>query len=258
MKCDALFFGAHPDDVELTAGGTVARLTQLGYKTGIVDLTHGEAGTRGSGDLRDQEAENAGKVLGISVRINLHLPDTNIENTRENQLKIIKALRTFRPDVIFIPYWEDRHPDHGRASHLCREAAFYSGLRKIETAGDDGNPQDAFRPKRIVYCRARYEYAREHGFPFIVDISDTFHLKMKAVEAYASQFHNPSYQSDEPLTHISTPDFLQVIETKARHYGSLIDKKYGEPFLSREHFGIYDPVQFLHSVGQDLSKLGFS
>lgn len=214
MKCDAMFFGAHPDDVELTAGGTVARLTQLGYKTGIVDLTHGEAGTRGSGDLRDQEAENAGKVLGISVRINLHLPDTNIENTRENQLKIIKALRTFRPDVIFIPYWEDRHPDHGRASHVCREAAFYSGLRKIETNADDGTNQESFRPKRIVYCRARYEYAREHGFPFIVDISDTFHLKMKAVEAYASQFHNPSYQSDEPLTHISTPAFFRLLRPR--------------------------------------------
>ncbi len=257
MKLDAMFFGAHPDDVELTAGGTVARLSALGYRTGIVDLTRGESGTRGSASLREQEAENAAKILRVPIRVNLSLPDANIENTRDNRLKIIELLRLYRPDIVFIPYWEDRHPDHGRASHLCREAAFYSGLQKVETVFGN-QPQSAFRPKRIVYCRARYEYAREHGFPFIVDISDTFHLKMKAVEAYASQFHNPNYRSDEPQTHISTPEFLEVIETKARYYGSLIDKKYGEPFLSREHFGVYDPLQFLHTVGQDLSKLGFS
>lgn len=257
MKLDAMFFGAHPDDVELTAGGTVARLTQLGYVIGITDLTRGETGTRGNAELRLKEADEAAKILGVQVRYNLGYPDTDFFSTREKQIPVIEILRHHRPDIIFIPYWKDRHPDHERASRLCREAAFYAGLRKIETRYD-GVTQNAFRPKRIIYCRARYAFDREDGFPFIVDITDTFHLKMKSVEAYASQFYNPTYQSDEPPTHISTPDFLDSIETKARYYGSLIDTRYGEPFLSREYFGIRDPLKFLHEVGQDLSKLGFS
>lgn len=243
MKLDAMFFGSHPDDVELTSGGTVAKLTQRGYQIGIVDLTRGEAGTRGSAEIRDKEAAEAGKILGVTVRENLEFTDTQIANTRDNQLKIIRILRLYRPEIIFIPYWDDRHPDHVHSSHLCREAAFFSGLRRIESI-HMGQAQDAFRPNQIIYCRARFDFSRESGYPFIVDISDTFALKMKAVDAYASQFHNINYATDEPVTHISTPEFLELIEVRARHFGSLIGARYGEPFLSREIFNLDDPIKF--------------
>lgn len=257
MTLDAMFLAAHPDDVELTAGGTVAKLTRLGYKVGICDLTRGEAGTRGNADLRDREAEEAAKILGVAVRVNLRIPDTQIEVNRENQLKIIEVLRKYRPEYVFIPYWEDRHPDHMRASDVIREAAFYSGLARIVTT-ENGQPQEAFRPKRTLFCAARYDFPRSAGTTIVVDISDTFDVKMKAMEAFSSQFYHPTYQSEEPQTFISTPEFREALEARARHYGSLIDARYGEPFLSVEHLGVSDPIRLLRDSAQDVNKLGFA
>ncbi len=257
MTLDAMFLAAHPDDVELTSGGTVAKLTKLGYRVGICDLTRGEAGTRGSADLRDREAEEAAKILGVTVRENMRIPDTLIESTREHQLKVIQVIRKYRPEFVFIPYWEDRHPDHMRASTLLRESVFYSGLSKIETR-DGSELQEAFRPKRTLYCAARYEFKRMTGTILIVDISDTFETKMKAMEAFSSQFFHPEYKSDEPQTYISTPEFRQKLESRARHFGSLIDAEYGEPFLSLEHIGVRDVIGLLRSGTQDVNKLGFA
>ncbi len=257
VTLDAMFLAAHPDDVELTAGGTVAKLVRQGYKVGICDLTRGEAGTRGNADLRDQEAEAAAKILGVTTRINLKIPDTRIEVNRDNQLKIMQVLRQFRPEYIFIPYWEDRHPDHMRASDVIREAAFYSGLARVETQWE-GKPQEAFRPKRTLFCAARYDFPRSAGTTIIVDISDTFDIKMKAMEAFSSQFYHPTYESREPQTFISTPEFREALEARARHYGSLIDARYGEPFLSIEHLGVADPIRLLRDSAQDVNKLGFA
>jgi len=252
-----MFLAAHPDDVELTSGGTVAKLTSLGYKVGICDLTRGEAGTRGNADIRAKEADAAAKILGVSIRVNLKIPDTQIEINRDNQLKIIQVLRLYRPEYIFIPHWEDRHPDHMRASDLLREAAFYSGLLRIETHSD-GKPQKAFRPKRTLFCAARYDFPRSAGTTIIVDISDTFEIKMKAMAAFSSQFYHPTYKSDEPSTFISTPEFRDTLEARGRHYGSLIDARYGEPFLSVEHLGVADPIRLLRDSAQDVNKLGLA
>jgi bacillithiol biosynthesis deacetylase BshB1 len=257
MILDVLFFGAHPDDVELTAGGTVAKLTRLNYRVGICDLTRGEAGTRGSAELRDREAEEAARLLGVAVRDNLSLPDAEFQNTPENRLHVIRILRKYRPDFVFAPYWDDRHPDHIHASDLVKESVFYSGLAKIVT-DEDGQAQQAFRPKRVLYCPARYEFSKISGTMFIVDISDTFEIKMQAMAAFASQFYNPSYANPEPPTYISTPEFREAIEARARHFGALIDCRYGEPFLSKEYIGIHDPIRILRESGQDINKLGFA
>ncbi|MCB0832313.1 MAG: bacillithiol biosynthesis deacetylase BshB1 [Bacteroidetes bacterium] len=257
MKLDVLFFGAHPDDVELSAGGTVAKLVKLGYQVGICDLTRGEAGTRGSAELRDKEARDAATILGVSERVNCNLPDTVFKNTRENQLKVIEIIRKYQPEFVFVHYWNDRHPDHIHASDLVRESTFYAGLPKIETA-ISGKPQAAFRPRRIIYYAARYEFSRTDGSAFVVDITDTFQTKIKAMEAFSSQFYNPAYQSEEQDTYISTKEFRGVIESRARHYGSLIDAPYGEPFLTQEHLSVPDPIDFFRKGGQDINKLGFA
>ena len=253
MKLDAVFFGAHPDDVELSSGGTIAKLCHLKYSVGIVDLTRGEKGTRVSADLREQEAQQASKLLGAKLRVNLGIADTMIENNKQNQAKVIEFLRTYQPEVIFIPYWDDRHPDHVHTSVLVKESAFYSGLDKIETQ-HEGSLQESFRPKRTLYYVARYEFKPS----FIVDVSEFFEKKMTAVKAYGSQFHNSDYQSDEPETFISRPEFLEAIEARAKHYGSLIDALYGEAFLSKENLSVQDPIGFLREGGQDANKLGMA
>lgn len=257
MKLDALFFGAHPDDVELSAGGTVAKLVALGHKVGICDITRGEAGTRGNAELREREAAEAAKILGVEVRENLGLPDTIFQNDRPNQLKAIQVIRKYRPDYVFCQYWVDRHPDHGHASDLIREASFYSGLTKIETS-ENGKAQSPFRPLKVVYYAARHEFSRLDGHTFVVDISDHLETKMKAMEAFASQFYNPDYRSEEPATYISTPEFRQTIRDRAAYYGSLIDSRYGEIFLVKENMSVSDPIGFFRSGGQDVNKLGFA
>ena len=228
IKLDALFFGSHPDDVELTCGGTVIKLTEDGKKVGICDLTRGELSTRGNNILREKETKKASSLLGISLRLNLKIKDGDIQNNQLNRLKIIKILRQYKPVIVFAPYPNDRHPDHINASNLIREAVYYSGLRKILTTN-----LKEYRPKKIFY----YRHAYDIPVSFIVDISDTFEQKMKVISCYESQFYSTK-KSKEPETFISSKLFLYDIESKARYYGFKIGSEFGEPFYCSENIKI--------------------
>jgi bacillithiol biosynthesis deacetylase BshB1 len=227
MNLDAIVFAAHPDDAELSMGGTIAKLTKNNFKVGIVDFTKGELGTRGTPEIRQQEAFQAAVHLKIAIRENLHIPDGNILNNKENLTKVVMEIRKYKPKIIFAPYFNDRHPDHIDASNLVKRAMFQSGLQKIKTF-DKEVPQTAYRPAHLYYYMQTYTFEPS----FIVDISDSFAQKMKAVEAYSSQFHNP--KSTEPETFISRPDFIRYIESRAGNFGFQIGKSYGEGFYSEE------------------------
>lgn len=228
---DVLAFGAHPDDVELWCGGTICTLTQAGNTVGIVDLTKGELGSRGSASLRQQESEEASHLMSIATRTNLEIPDGNIENSLENRIKVIRAIRGSRPRVILAGAPECRHPDHAAATELIVGAAFYAGLRKIETTGADGAPQEPFRPDHILH----YMQALPFEPTFVVDVSDVWEMRMAAIRAYSSQFFNPAYAAGEaePETFVSTEAFLQWIEARARSLGYAIGATYGEALLYR-------------------------
>lgn len=223
-ELDALFFSAHPDDAELCCGGTIAALNKSGKKTGIIDLTKGELGTRGSVKQRFAEAKKASAILGISARENLGLSDGNITNTLTNRLKVIKAIRKYKPRIIFFPHFHDRHPDHHNTHILVKEAAFYSGLANIKTAG-----LKAYRPLRNIYYMQTYTFEPT----FIFDISDTFKLKMEAVQCYSTQFYSGK-ESKGPETFISSKNFLEFIEARCKFYGFQAGVKYGEAFFTEE------------------------
>lgn len=227
MNLDVLVFAAHPDDAELAMGGTIAKLTKNDFKVGIIDLTRGELGTRGTAETRQKEAFNAAIALKIALRENLGMPDGNIQNSRENLMKVIMAIRKFRPKTIFAPYKNDRHPDHIDASNLIKRAMFSSGLAKIKTF-DKEVPQNHFRPEKLFYYMQTYTFDPS----FIIDISETFDQKMKAVQCYSTQFHNP--KSLEPETFISSPEFINYIKSRAEYYGFAIGRTYGEPFFCEE------------------------
>lgn len=227
MHLDVLVFSAHPDDAELSMGGTIAMLTKNNFKVGLIDLTKGELGTRGTAETRQREAFNAALVLKVALRENLEIPDGNIQINKENIQKVIMTIRKYRPEIIFAPYQNDRHPDHIDASYLVKRAFFYSGLHKIRTF-DKEVPQNPFRPDKLFYFMQTYSFEPT----FIVDISETFDLKMKAIACYETQFHNP--KSMEPETFISRPEFLNYIRSRAEFFGFQIHKKYGEPFFSEE------------------------
>lgn len=229
MKLDFLVFAAHPDDAELSMGGTIAKQINNGSKFGIIDLTQGELGTRGNKDTRAEESALASKVLNISIRENFKIPDGKIVVNDENINKIIVAIRKYRPAIIFAPYFNDRHPDHIDASMLIKRAHFLSGLPKIKTELE-GIEQEAYRAKKIFYFAQTYEFSPT----FIVDITDTFDIKMEAMRAYKSQFYNEGEKNSEPETFISSPDFFDSIIARAKTYGFKIGKKYGEPFYSEE------------------------
>jgi len=235
MHIDVLAFGAHPDDIELTCGGTIVKLGAMGYKTGVIALTQGELGTRGTAEIRAREFEAAGKIMGLSVHKMLDIPDGNVSVTQENKLKVIQEIREYKPRIVFAPYWKVRHPDHGHTSHLVREAAFFSGLKKIDSG------QEAHRPFKVIYYPCRFEFKPS----FVVDISEYHQRKVEAIQAYKSQFHNPEkdkYGDEE--TNISTPEFLEAIITRDKQYGSYIGVKYGESFLVRESMRLDDPIDF--------------
>jgi bacillithiol biosynthesis deacetylase BshB1 len=227
MNLDVLVFAAHPDDAELAMGGTIAKLTFNDLRVGIVDLTRGELGTRGTMEIRQKEAFLAAGILKISVRENLMIPDGDIERKKENLMKIIMAIRKYKPKIIFAPYFNDRHPDHIHTSRLVKEAMFATGLVKVKTFHKEVS-QNAYRPKKLFYYMQTYQFEPS----FVVDISDCFETKMKDVQCYASQFHNP--RSKEPETFISRPEFLHLIESRAMVYGFQIDKKFREPFFCEE------------------------
>ena len=235
MKLDILAIGAHPDDIELGCSGTIITEIRNGKKVGIADLTQGELGTRGSAEIRAQEAAAAAKILGVSVRENLKLPDGFFENNPENQLKLIRIIRKYQPEIVLANAPEDRHPDHGRAAKLISDAAFFAGLRKIETKTDDGNVQEAWRPKYVFhYIQDRYLEPN-----FVVDISDVFDERMKAIAAYTTQFFNNKTENDDtPQSYISTPEFLEGVIARARMMGKRIGVKFGEGFVTEKVIGI--------------------
>jgi N-acetylglucosamine malate deacetylase 1 len=227
-KLDALFFGSHPDDIELTCGGTVIKLVKNGKNVGICDLTRGELSTRGNSMSRKKETDDADKILGIKIRENLKLKDGNIQNSYNNRLKVIRLIRKYKPEIVFAPYPNDRHPDHINVSNLIRESVFSSGLIKIQTPH-----LNAYRPKKVFY----YRHAYDIPISFIVDISETFEKKMKAVRCYESQFYS-SKKGDEPQTYISSKLFIHDIEAKARFFGFRIGVEYGEPYFCYEDLKI--------------------
>ncbi len=232
---DVLAFGTHPDDLEITCGGTLILLARRGYRVGAADLTRGELGTRGTTEIRSRETEAANQILGLALRVNLGFPDGNIESNYENRLSVIRLIRQYRPRLVLAPYWEERHYDHVHASRLVAEAAFYSGLAKIDTG------QPSHRPFRILFYGGRIEFRPS----FVVDISETFAAKMAALRCYRSQFHQEGTPgSGEPETLISTPLAFEVFENLSRHYGAMIGAPHGEPFVLREALELPDPVAF--------------
>lgn len=227
MELDVLVFAAHPDDAEISMGGTIAKLSSAGLKVGVIDLSKGEMGTRGSVDTRKAEAQKASAILNITQRENLGFKDGGLK-FNENYLHIIiSRIRKYKPQFVFAPYFNDRHPDHIGTSQLIKEAFFFSGLPKIVTEEND-KIQNPYRPKKLFYYMQTYEFDPV----FIVDISETFELKMKSILAYSTQFHNP--QSVEPETFISQPNFIKNLEARARVFGFKIGKDYGEPFYCEE------------------------
>ena len=243
-KFDVLAFGAHPDDVELCAGGTIAQMIIDGYKVGIVDLTRGELGSRGTPDLRAKEASNAAKILGATRRVNLGLPDGNIENTLENRLAVVRELRLCQPDIIFIPAPECRHPDHPAGAKLIIDAVFQSGLSKISTSDQHGAEQSAWRPHHVLHYMQSIDF-----FPtLVVDVSRTWKIRNEAVNAYTSQVFNPTYKpsANEPETFISNPAFMEWHEARAKSYGYRIGATFGEPYLYHQGpIGTNDLVSML-------------
>jgi bacillithiol biosynthesis deacetylase BshB1 len=222
---DVLAFSPHPDDAELYCGGTLLLHTLAGRRTGVIDLTRGELSTRGTGESRAEETADATRLLGLDCRENLGIPDGDIVNTAENRLAVVRAIRRWRPAVVLLPWHRDRHPDHEHASVVVREALFAAGLRRVETADDDGTPQEPFRPARAYY----YMLSEDFTPSFIVDISAVFEQKLEAIRAYRTQFHTGE-DTEGPQTYISTPEFLQSLIGRSQRLGFHIGARYGEGF----------------------------
>ena len=241
MKTDILAFGVHPDDVELGCSGTLIASIAQGKKVAVVDLTRGELGTRGTAETRKAEAANAAKVMGVAARENLNMADGFFEINEENIKKVITVIRKYRPEIVLCNAPEDRHPDHGRSSKLVSDAAFFSGLRKIET-NDNGNKQEQWRPHYVFhYIQDRYLKP-----DFLFDISDYFEQKIKTILCYTTQFN--ATDNSEPQTYISTPDFLDVIKSRALMLGKRIGVKYAEGYLTTKMIGIKSFDAFIQNV----------
>jgi bacillithiol biosynthesis deacetylase BshB1 len=219
---DIIFFGAHPDDVELSSGATVAKCVKDGLRAGIVDLTRGEMGTRGTPQTRKREAAAAARILGAAFREQLDFGDGNLQTGREQELQIIEILRRRRPSLVVGPYPDDRHPDHTRTGRIVTEASFYAGLRQLKSK------KGAHRPQTVIY------YLQNYMIPpsFVVDVTAHWQTKMKAIRAFKSQFFDP--KSKGPRTFISDPRFLEMIEARGVHFGALIGAHYGEAFVTKQ------------------------
>ena len=228
MKLDILAFGAHPDDIELGCGATIAKEVSLGKKVGIVDLTRGELGTRGSAELRMIEASNAAKILGVSVRENVGFADGFFTNDKKHQLEIIKMIRKYQPDIVLCNAIDDRHIDHGKGSKLVSDACFLSGLVKIETELE-GKQQEKWRPKHVYH----YIQWKNIAPDFLIDVTGFIHKKQAAVLAYSSQFYDPN--SKEPESPITSKTFIESINYRSRDLGRLIGVEYAEGFTSERY-----------------------
>lgn len=231
MKLDILAFAAHPDDVELACSGTVIKHINAGKKVGVVDLTRGELGTRGTPEIRDQEANNAAKIMGLLIRDNLGFRDVYFTNDEAHQLEVVKKIRQYQPDIVLANAVYDRHPDHSKASQLVSQACFMAGLSKIETA-IDSKAQKEWRPT-AVYHYVQSSYVEPD---FVVDISESWDQKMESIKAYTSQFHNPN--SDEPETFISSSQFLDLINARSLDLGKTIGVSHGEGFTVERVAGV--------------------
>lgn len=230
MPVDLLAIAAHPDDVELTCGGTLVKMKRRGYTFGIVDLTRGEMGTRGTPEIRGAEAARAAQILGAEFRETLDLSDGGLRRGREEELAVIEVIRREKPRLILTPYPEDRHPDHGRAGQLVTDAAFYAGLRKLETA------HSAHRPQQTIYF-STFDARRPD---LLVDVTDVIETRRAAMRAFESQFHKEG--STEPETMLAQKSFLEMIEARAREFGAMINVEFAEGFLSRRPPRIEDLI----------------
>jgi len=231
MKLDILAFGAHPDDVELGCSGTIAKEISLGKKVGIIDLTRGELGTRGSFAIRNAESKKATQILGVAVRENLDMRDGFFINDEAHQLKIIEMIRKYQPEIVLCNAIQDRHIDHGKGSKLVSDACFLSGLRKIETTLN-GESQQAWRPK-VVYHYIQWENIQPD---FVVDISGFIDVKMESIFAYSSQFYDPN--SKEPESPISSKNFLDSVKYRAQDLGRIIGVAHGEGFTVERYLAV--------------------
>lgn len=227
MNLDVLIFAAHPDDAELSMGGTIAGFTSSGIKTGIIDLTEAELSTRGTIESRRKETELATSILKVDLRENLGLPDGELKPVKEFIQPVVSKIREYKPKIVFAPYFRDRHPDHIGAAEIIKEAVFLSGLKRYETILND-KLQDAYRPGKLFYFFQTYDTEPS----FIYDISSFYEQKMQAVKAYSTQFYNPD--SREPETFISKEGFMHFLEARAKYFGFKIGKSYGEPFYCEE------------------------
>ena len=231
MKLDIVAFGAHPDDVELGCSGTIAKEISVGKKVGIIDLTRGELGTRGSVEIRSAESAKASEILGISVRENLDMRDGFFKNDEEHQMKVIQMIRKYQPEIVLCNAIRDRHIDHGKGSKLVSDACFLSGLRRIETSLN-GENQEVWRPK-VVYHYIQWENIEPD---FVVDITGFADIKVAAILAYSSQFYTEN--SDEPLTPIATKNFLESIHYRSQDFGRLVGVEYAEGFTAERYLAV--------------------
>jgi N-acetylglucosamine malate deacetylase 1 len=241
MKLDVLAFGVHPDDIELSCAGVLLVEKLNGKKTGIIDLTQGELGTRGTVETRKKEAAAAAKILGVDVRENLAMADGFFANDEPHQRKIITALRTYQPEIVLCNAPRDRHPDHGRSASLVAEAAFLSGLSKIETIAN-GIQQQAWKPKYV------FNYIQDKFMQpdFVIDITAVFEQKIASIKAYTTQFN--SADSKEPQTYISTPDFLDSVIYRHKWFGKMIGVKYAEGFITEKMIGFSNFDSFIKQI----------
>jgi bacillithiol biosynthesis deacetylase BshB1 len=231
MKLDVLAIAAHPDDVELTCGGTLLKMAHKGYKTGILDFTEGEMGTRGSREIRAKESAQAAKILKVSWRGNMNVPDSDVQPTRQNKLRLATFIRELRPHTVIIPYWEARHPDHYHASTLGYEGCFLAGLKQLPLEGEP------FRPFKILYATS----FEDMPATFVVDITEQYETRRKAILAYASQFR-PAKSEKKQRVFLAIDELDSRMDLLAQRYGQLIGVRYGEPFLQKEMMAVDDVV----------------
>ena len=231
MKLDLLAIAAHPDDVELTCGGTLLKMASQGYKTGILDLTAGEMGTRGTPEIRAKEAARAAKLLRVSWRGTLGVPDSDVQPSRQHKLRLAAVIRELRPKTVIVPYWEARHPDHYHASTLGYEGCFLAGLKQLPVEGE------AYRPFKVLYATAFAEVRPT----FVVDITPFYEQRRKAILAYRSQFR-PAKGEKKSKVHLAIDRLEQEMNQLSGHYGQLIGVKYGEAFLMKELIKVEDVV----------------
>lgn len=240
MKLDVLVFAAHPDDAELGCSGTILKLISEGHRVGIIDLTRGELGSRGSAELRDEEAKVAAQIMGLSARENLGFRDGFFVQDEAHMLSVVRMVRKYQPSLVIANAPEDRHPDHGKGSKLVRDAIFLSGLVKIETE-HEGEAQAPWRPQKLFFYIQDYALTPD----FVVDVTPFWEKKREAIKAFKSQFYDPNTNSDEPQTYISSQGFWDFLDARARDMGHRAGALYGEGFISETPLLVKNPMELI-------------